>query len=367
MNYSELAERLKPSELGMLLALADMPDVYNFFSGYPAEDLFPLEEMEQVDREILRREGKLAVQYGSSQGYLPLREKIAARMKARFQADCKAEDILITSGSQQGLSLLGQLFLNKDDVVLVGSPTYLGAINAFQINGPRFVEVPTDDKGIIPEKLDAVLQTTDRVKLMYVSSGALTNFTHAENCILVALVDDDRQLMLRRQASVLDPGRDHAAGAFDQIGHQDLSRRSRNPGDRTKRILFDLSGQLFDKRAVSRLYKEQPHHLEIVFHKAQETLNFFDRVFRRHAGEKTQRLGQGVLLDLLKHVVRDGVMGIKGGALDLRLPAELCNGDGAQTLAFLQKSEDRVLDDAPGRLGTLIVLRVHGLIRHFLL
>ncbi len=168
MNYSELAERLKPSELGMLLALADMPDVYNFSSGYPAEELFPLEEMEQVDREILRREGKLAVQYGSSQGYLPLREKIAARMKARFQADCKAEDILITSGSQQGLSLLGQLFLNKDDVVLVESPTYLGAINAFQINGPRFVEVPTDDKGIIPEKLDAVLQTTDRVKLMYV-------------------------------------------------------------------------------------------------------------------------------------------------------------------------------------------------------
>ncbi|MBR0161793.1 MAG: PLP-dependent aminotransferase family protein [Oscillospiraceae bacterium] len=168
MNYSELAERLKPSELGMLLALADMPDVYNFSSGYPAEELFPLEEMEQVDREILRREGKLAVQYGSSQGYLPLREKIAARMKARFQADCKAEDILITSGSQQGLSLLGQLFLNKDDVVLVESPTYLGAINAFQINGPRFVEVSTDDKGIIPEKLDAVLQTTDRVKLMYV-------------------------------------------------------------------------------------------------------------------------------------------------------------------------------------------------------
>ncbi len=168
MNYSELAKRLKPSELGMLLALADMPEVYNFSSGYPAEELFPLEEMEQVDREILRREGKLAVQYGSSQGYLPLREKIAARMKAKFQADCRAEDILITSGSQQGLSLLGQLFLDKDDVVLVESPTYLGAINAFQISGPRFVEVPTDDKGIIPEKLEAILRTTERVRLMYV-------------------------------------------------------------------------------------------------------------------------------------------------------------------------------------------------------
>lgn len=76
MQYSNLANGMKPSELGMLLALADMPEVYNFSSGYPAEELFPLKEMETVDREILRREGKLAVQYGSSIGYLPLREKL---------------------------------------------------------------------------------------------------------------------------------------------------------------------------------------------------------------------------------------------------------------------------------------------------
>ncbi len=168
MKFSNLANTMKPSELGMLLALADMPDVYNFSSGYPAEELFPLKEMERTDLEILQREGKLAVQYGSSVGYLPLREKIAARMKAKFQAECKADDILITSGSQQGLSLLGQIFLNRDDVVLVESPTYLGAINAFQINAPKFVEVPTDEQGIIPEELERILQTTDRVRLMYV-------------------------------------------------------------------------------------------------------------------------------------------------------------------------------------------------------
>ena len=168
MQYSNLANGMKPSELGMLLALADMPEVYNFSSGYPAEELFPLKEMETVDREILRREGKLAVQYGSSIGYLPLREKIAARMKTKFQVNCRAEDILITSGSQQGLSLLGQVFLNRDDVVLMESPTYLGAINAFQINGPTFVEVPTDENGIIPEALETILKTTDRVRMMYV-------------------------------------------------------------------------------------------------------------------------------------------------------------------------------------------------------
>ena len=168
MKYSDLANGMKPSELGMLLALADMPEVYNFSSGYPAEELFPLKELERADKEIIRCEGKLAVQYGSSVGYLPLREKIAERMKTKFRADCRAEDILITSGSQQGLSLLGQIFLNRDDVVLVESPTYLGAINAFQINSPKFVEVPTDKDGIIPEALDKILRTTDRVKMMYV-------------------------------------------------------------------------------------------------------------------------------------------------------------------------------------------------------
>lgn len=122
MRYADTAMSLKESELGMLLKLADMPEYYNFASGYPAEELFPLEELEAVDRAILRKEGKLAVQYGSSKGYLPLREKIAQRMKTAFFADCQAEDILITSGSQQGLSMLGQLFLNKDDVVLVESP-----------------------------------------------------------------------------------------------------------------------------------------------------------------------------------------------------------------------------------------------------
>lgn len=168
MKYSDVALGLKESELGMLLKLADMPEFYNFASGYPAEELFPLKELEEVDKEILRKEGRLAVQYGSSKGYRPLLEKIAKRMKTAFMADCTADDILITSGSQQGLSMLGQLFLNKDDIVLVESPTYLGAINAFQTNFPNFVEVPTDGEGIIPSELEKILEKEERVRMIYV-------------------------------------------------------------------------------------------------------------------------------------------------------------------------------------------------------
>ena len=168
MRYSDLGNQLKDSGLGELLALAGKPEMYNFSSGFPAEELFPLRELDAVNRAILEREGKQAVQYGSSAGYLPLREQIAARMHKVFRADCTAEQIFITSGSQQGLSLLAQLFLDQDDVVLVESPTYLGAINAFQLCGPRFVEVPTDEQGIIPAALEEILRTTDRVKMMYV-------------------------------------------------------------------------------------------------------------------------------------------------------------------------------------------------------
>ena len=168
MRYANLGNQLKDTGLGELLALAGKPEMYNFSSGFPAEELFPLQELDTVNHAILAQEGKQAVQYGSSAGYLPLREQIAARMNQVFRTDCTAQQIFITSGSQQGLSLLGQLFLDPDDVVLVESPTYLGAINAFRICGPRFVEVPTDEQGMIPEALEEILRTTDRVRMMYV-------------------------------------------------------------------------------------------------------------------------------------------------------------------------------------------------------
>ena len=168
MKFSDVAMSLKASEIRELLKLTTMPEIISFAGGLPAPELFPIEDMEKVDVEILRKEGRQAVQYGTTEGYNPLREKIAKRMKSAFDIDCTFEDLIVTAGSQQGLSLLGQIFLNKDDIVLVESPTYLGAINAFKLNFPKFIEVPTDDKGIVPEALEKILAENDRVRLMYV-------------------------------------------------------------------------------------------------------------------------------------------------------------------------------------------------------
>lgn len=168
MRYSELALSLKPSDTRELVKLATIPDLFNFASGLPASEMFPLEQMAQVDAEIYRTKGVQALQYGATEGYYPLRQQIAARMKATFQVECTAENVILTTGSQQGLSLLGQLFLDKGDIVLVEDPTYLGAISGFATCFPQFIPVPSDGEGMIPEELDKLLSSNDRVKMVYV-------------------------------------------------------------------------------------------------------------------------------------------------------------------------------------------------------
>ena len=169
MHFSDLAMNLKASEIRELLKLTTMPEVISFAGGLPAPELFPTEQLKKVDDAVLTKEGREALQYGTTEGYNPLRKQIAARMKQAFMVDCDIDNITITSGSQQGLSMLAQIFIDPGDVVLVESPTYMGATTAFAVNFPNFVEVETDDKGMVPEALEAALEKYgDRVRLMYV-------------------------------------------------------------------------------------------------------------------------------------------------------------------------------------------------------
>ena len=96
-----------------------------------------------------------------------MRKWIASRMNSTLNTNFQFENILITHGSQQGLDLMGKIFLNKDDVVLCESPTYLAAISAFKAYECRFVEVPTDKEGMIPEELERIIKNTKNIKLIY--------------------------------------------------------------------------------------------------------------------------------------------------------------------------------------------------------
>ncbi len=172
IHFSEVLGKMKGSDLGPLLALTAQPDIISFAGGLPAPITFPLKELEEVAVKVRQEDGAGAMQYGPSLGFMGLREAIAARMNRMYvpmgMTEISAKNIMIVTGSQQGLDITGRVFLDKDDVVLIESPSYLGAIGAFALEQPKFVEVPTDGEGMIPEELEKLIQTTERVKFIYV-------------------------------------------------------------------------------------------------------------------------------------------------------------------------------------------------------
>lgn len=168
VNYSKRMDNVKASEIRELLALTRRPEVTSFAGGLPAPELFPVEEFKRACDAVLEENGTTALQYGTTDGWAPLREQIAQRLFAKNQIRTDAKNIMLTAGSQQGLDYCGRLFLDPGDVVVMESPSYLGAINAFKLSEPNFVEVPTDSDGMIMSELDRILATTDRVKLIYV-------------------------------------------------------------------------------------------------------------------------------------------------------------------------------------------------------
>lgn len=168
VKFADRMNLLKGSEIRALLALTAKPEVISFAGGMPAPELFPTEAVKEAACKVMDSMGKVALQYTGTDGFASLREKIVARMAAKNGIKVDIDNILITSGSQQGLDFSARVFLNPGDVVLVESPSYLGAINAFKACEPTFVEVPTDDAGMIPEELDKILATTENVKMIYV-------------------------------------------------------------------------------------------------------------------------------------------------------------------------------------------------------
>lgn len=168
VRYAKRMEQLTNSDIGELLKLIAQPDIISFAGGLPAAELFPVEQLRQACNHVMDEVGRVACQYSATEGLPALREKIAQRMKEKNNIETDAEHILVTSGSQQGLDFSGRVFLDKGDVVLMESPSYLGAINAFKACEPTFMEVPTDDDGMVMEELEKILQTTENVKMIYV-------------------------------------------------------------------------------------------------------------------------------------------------------------------------------------------------------
>ncbi|HSO21429.1 MAG TPA: PLP-dependent aminotransferase family protein [Chondromyces sp.] len=168
LNFAGRMQHLRASDIREILKVTQRPEVISFAGGLPATELLPAAEMAELAREVLLSDGARALQYAPTEGLAVLRELIADRLGDRFGLHRTADEVLVVSGSQQALDLTGKVFLDEGDAVLCESPTYLGAINALRSYRPRFVEVPTDDDGMLPGELERLLGIEERARLIYV-------------------------------------------------------------------------------------------------------------------------------------------------------------------------------------------------------
>jgi len=169
--FSDRIADVPRSFIREILKVALDPSVISFAGGLPNRDLFPVEALKQAACSVFDSEGRDVLQYGSSEGHQGLRQYISGRYREKAGLDVPVEDILITSGSQQGLDLLGKVLLNDADALVIEEPGYLGAIQAFSLYRPKFLPVPLLAGGLDLDVLRAAL-ATDRPKLLY----AVPNF-----------------------------------------------------------------------------------------------------------------------------------------------------------------------------------------------
>jgi 2-aminoadipate transaminase len=167
-RFSERAGQLQSSFIREILKITQRPEIISFAGGLPSPATFPVEHMKAAFDKVLSENGKTALQYGPTDGYPLLREWIANSLSTD---SCKImpEQVLMTSGSQQALDLLGKVLIDEGSRVLVETPSYLGALQAFSVYRPEFKSVATDDHGLVPSSIEPV---AEGARMLY----ALPNF-----------------------------------------------------------------------------------------------------------------------------------------------------------------------------------------------
>ncbi len=213
-RYAFRTVKVKSSAIRELLKLTQKPEIISFAGGLPAGELFPTERFAEACKKVLAEKASIALQYGPTEGYLPLREMIAQNLN-RYGIKASPENVLITSGSQQALDLIAKLLINRGDRILTEAPTYLGALQAFNVFGARYVMVPIDEDGIRTDKLDEAMRSGP--KFMYLlpnfqNPGGVTmslqrrkDLVEHSNRYGIPIIEDDPYGQLRFEGEHLPP------------------------------------------------------------------------------------------------------------------------------------------------------------------
>jgi 2-aminoadipate transaminase len=209
-------QRMKSSVIRELLKLTMQPDIISFAGGLPAPELFPIREFDEACHYILQTEGEIALQYSPTEGYLPLKEFLADYM-SKYGILVETDNILIVSGSQQGLDLLGKLFVEKDGCVVSSRPTYLGALQAWNAYEAHYCTVKLDDDGMDVEQIPEIIKSGHRPRFVYVlpnfhnPAGTTLSEERRDRLVEIAreydlvLIEDDPYGELRYEGQDLTP------------------------------------------------------------------------------------------------------------------------------------------------------------------
>jgi 2-aminoadipate transaminase len=169
MNWklAQRAEKMNPSVIREILKVTEKPGIISFAGGLPSPLTFPIDAMREASERVLRDDGKAALQYAASEGYAPLREWVAQDLLKQGM-HVSPDQVLITTGSQQGLDLVAKILIDAGSRILVETPTYLGALQAFTPMEPIAVGVNSDDHGVDPADLRAKVGTgADKARFVY--------------------------------------------------------------------------------------------------------------------------------------------------------------------------------------------------------
>ena len=212
-RYAHRTAGMTSSFIRELLKVTAQPDIISFGGGFPAAELFPLDRVKEACDKVLTENGAKALQYSQTEGYAPLRGLIAANV-SRYGINVSADNVLITTGSQQALDIIGRIFINRGDRVLTESPTYLGALQAWNAYGAAYETVISDNDGL---STDDLAKSSHHIKFMYV----LPNFQNPAGVTLtlerrqklveladrfcVPIVEDDPYGQLRFEGEHLPP------------------------------------------------------------------------------------------------------------------------------------------------------------------
>jgi 2-aminoadipate transaminase len=156
--YSDRAGKMRKSVIRELLKVAQDPEIISFAGGLPNPNSFPIDDLNTIIQSVMKNHGKKALQYGTTQGLTELRKSLADRAYKDGIDDINADNVIITNGSQQALDMVGKLFLNPGDTALVGSPTYLGGINAFKSYESNLTGIPLDEDGMRIDLLEDTIK-----------------------------------------------------------------------------------------------------------------------------------------------------------------------------------------------------------------